>query len=119
MKKMLMSATALVAAVSLLQPAFAQNAWLPTGGPPKDGFRAQSWWHYGDDDDYRNLSLQEKVQLLRQKVKYVFVMFQENSFDHYFGTFPGANGIFSTSGRYARQRDGELVQLQLGTRSVT
>ncbi len=96
MKKMLMSATALVAAVSLLQPAFAQNAWLPTGGPPKDGFRAQSWWHYGDDDDYRNLSLQEKVQLLRQKVKYVFVIFHENeSFDHYFGTFPGANGLFS------------------------
>ena len=28
-------------------------------------------------------------------MKYVFVLFQENrSFDHYFGTFPGANGLF-------------------------
>ena len=33
---------------------------------------------------------------LRQKVKYVFVLFQENrSFDSYFGTFPGADGLFS------------------------
>ena len=28
-------------------------------------------------------------------MKYVFVIFHENeSFDHYFGTFPGANGLF-------------------------
>ena len=40
-------------------------------------------------------SLQEKMALLRQKVKYVFVIFHENeSFDHYFGTYPGANGLF-------------------------
>jgi len=38
-----------------------------------------------------------KLQLLRQQVKYVFVIFQENrSFDHYFGTYPGANGLFAT-----------------------
>jgi phospholipase C len=37
-----------------------------------------------------------KLALLRQKIKYVFVIFHENeSFDHYFGTFPGANGLFS------------------------
>jgi phospholipase C len=42
------------------------------------------------------LSTAEKVALLRQKVKYVFVLFQENrSFDFYFGTYPGANGLFS------------------------
>lgn len=35
-------------------------------------------------------------QLLRKKVKHVFVLYQENrSFDFYFGTFPGANGIYS------------------------
>ncbi|HVU31930.1 MAG TPA: alkaline phosphatase family protein [Opitutaceae bacterium] len=35
-------------------------------------------------------------ELLRRKVRYVFVLYQENrSFDHYFGTFPGADGIFS------------------------
>jgi len=35
-----------------------------------------------------------KLALLRQRIKYVFVLFQENrSFDHYFGTYPGANGV--------------------------
>ena len=37
-----------------------------------------------------------KIKLLREKVKYVFVLFQENrSFDSYFATFPGARGLFS------------------------
>lgn len=37
-------------------------------------------------------------QLIRERVRYVFVIYQENrSFDHYFGTFPGANGIYSTA----------------------
>ena len=36
--------------------------------------------------------------LLRNQVKYVFVIYQENrSFDSYFGTFPGADGLFSQS----------------------
>ena len=36
-----------------------------------------------------------KQALLRQKIKHVFVIFQENrSFEHYFGTFPGADGLF-------------------------
>src|SRR4029077_7581247 len=35
-------------------------------------------------------------RLLRAHVKYVFVIYQENrSFDSYFGTFPGADGLFS------------------------
>ena len=42
------------------------------------------------------LSQNQEIALLRQKVKYVFVLFQENrSFDTYFGTFPGARGLFS------------------------
>jgi phospholipase C len=42
------------------------------------------------------LTTAQKIALLQQKVKYVFVIFAENrSFDHYFGTFPGANGLFS------------------------
>jgi len=37
-----------------------------------------------------------KQALLQKKIKYVFVLFQENrSFDFYFGTYPGANGLFS------------------------
>ena len=36
------------------------------------------------------------IRQLREKVKYVFVIFNENhSFDNEFGTFPGANGLFS------------------------
>src|SRR5579885_2670413 len=33
---------------------------------------------------------------IRKHIKHVFVLYQENrSFDHYFGTFPGAEGLFS------------------------
>jgi phospholipase C len=39
-----------------------------------------------------------KLELLRKHIKYVFVLFQENrSFDFYFGTYPGARGLFSQS----------------------
>jgi phospholipase C len=38
-----------------------------------------------------------KLSLMQSKIKYVFVLFQENrSFDTYFGTYPGANGLLST-----------------------
>ena len=44
-----------------------------------------------------SLTTAQKIALLRQKVKYVFVLFQENrSYDHYFGTYPGAIGLTST-----------------------
>jgi phospholipase C len=43
-----------------------------------------------------NPSAQEMAALLRQKVKYVFVIFNENhSFDNEYGTLPGANGLYS------------------------
>ena len=42
------------------------------------------------------LSQSQKLKLLREKVKYVIVLFQENrSFDFHFGTFPGATGLYS------------------------
>ena len=42
------------------------------------------------------LTQAQKIALLRQKVKYVFVLFQENrSFDFYFGSYPGAHGLYS------------------------
>lgn len=44
----------------------------------------------------QHLSLNQRVQLLRNHIKYVFVIFAENeSFDHFFGTYPGANGLYS------------------------
>lgn len=42
------------------------------------------------------LTTAQTLAFLRKKVKYVFVLYQENrSFDSYFGTFPGADGLFS------------------------
>jgi phospholipase C len=42
------------------------------------------------------LTAAAKLALIQAKIKYVFVIFQENrSFDGYFGTYPGANGLFS------------------------
>ena len=42
-----------------------------------------------------NLPHAEMARLLHERVKYVFVLYQENrSFDSYFGTFPGAEGIY-------------------------
>ncbi|MEJ2679322.1 MAG: alkaline phosphatase family protein, partial [Gemmatimonadota bacterium] len=48
-------------------------------------------------------SRQALVSSLRRKVKYVFVLYQENrSFDSYFGTYPGADGLYSDEhGPYA------------------
>jgi phospholipase C len=44
---------------------------------------------------------QQLLRLLRQKVKYVFVIYQENrSFDSYFGTFPGADGLFGKDAQH-------------------
>jgi phospholipase C len=42
------------------------------------------------------LSYDQMLSLIQQNIKYVFVLYQENrSFDSYFGTFPGANGLYS------------------------
>ena len=41
------------------------------------------------------LTAAQKLALLKQKVKYVFVLFQENrSFEQFFGTYPGAEGLY-------------------------
>jgi phospholipase C len=43
-----------------------------------------------------NISAEEKLQLMRRHIKYVFVLFQENrSFDFYFGSYPGADGLYA------------------------
>lgn len=47
-------------------------------------------------DHEPSLTRDQEIALLRQKVKYVFVLYQENrSFDSYFATFPGADGLYS------------------------
>jgi phospholipase C len=42
------------------------------------------------------LTADQVRSLVEKKIKYIFVIYQENrSFDSYFGTFPGADGLFS------------------------
>jgi phospholipase C len=42
------------------------------------------------------ISHEEKLKLIRAHVKYLFVLFQENrSFDFYFGSYPGADGLYA------------------------
>jgi phospholipase C len=42
------------------------------------------------------LSPEEKLRLIRRRVKFVFVLFQENrSFDFYFAAYPGADGLYA------------------------
>jgi phospholipase C len=50
------------------------------------------------------ISAEEKLELIRRHIKYVFVLFQENrSFDFYFGSYPGADGLYAgPNGPYAR-----------------
>jgi len=58
--------------------------------------QAQVKRHHIPDHKELRLSRAELIKRLRDKVKYVFVLYQENrSFDSYFGTFPGAEGLFS------------------------
>jgi phospholipase C len=52
--------------------------------------------YYISSDREPKMSRTAVAELLRKNVKYVFVLYQENrSFDSYFGTFPGAEGLFS------------------------
>ncbi|HKM68100.1 MAG TPA: alkaline phosphatase family protein [Candidatus Acidoferrum sp.] len=62
-------------------------------GPRSSDLVAQ---HTRRVEDFPYLSHEQKLELLRKHIKYVFVLFQENrSFDFYFGTYPGARGLFS------------------------
>lgn len=46
------------------------------------------------------LAPDEKWRLLKREIRYVFIIFQENrSFDHYFGSYPGADGLFADGRR--------------------
>jgi phospholipase C len=71
-----------------------------------------------DEDAFPDrLTTAQKIELLRRHVKYVFVIFHENeSFDHFFGTFPGANGLFTAPiGVQPAKRTRSFVQQYLDT----
>jgi phospholipase C len=94
----LKTTSALVASLGLLQPSLlmaAENAGVHVG-PPSSALVSG---YIVPASRQPALSSVQKLALLRDKVKYVFVLFQENrSFDFYFGTFPGAEGLFSGGG---------------------
>ena len=95
MKKSRVSASlctgfAVLIGLQLVQPLYAQEA--PTN-------HEKLVKHYLiPAEDEPKISQERLLDLLRDKVKYVFVIYQENrSFDSYFGVFPGAEGIYSHS----------------------
>jgi phospholipase C len=99
-QKILKRCSALVAVSTLLQPAFmpvamAQYAATVTAQPANTDALVTQYYINPTADP--QLSYAQMTQLLRSKIKYVFVIFNENeSFDHEYGTFPGANGLYYT-----------------------
>jgi phospholipase C len=96
MRRVLKTCSALTLSLALLRPlpGLAQDASpLVVAQPDPNGTIAAV---YRDPSGAPPLPTAAMVALLRQHVRYVFVLFQENrSFDSYFGSFPGANGLFS------------------------
>ena len=101
MNRYFRAATAFVSAASLLQPVlvtgtYAETAPLvviqPDAAPDVvPHLHNKSGDHRGDEREREEL-----IRRLREKVKYVFVIFNENhSFDNEYGTLPGVNGIYS------------------------
>jgi phospholipase C len=100
-KNLLRRCTALVAVASLVESAlagsaFASSTYIPsvTQQPSLNATVAP----YALDPTTADppLTNDQMIQLIQNKVKYVFVIFNENeSFDHEFGTFPGVDGLYA------------------------
>ena len=95
--------SAIAAVASLIQPAlapvaFAQYKASVTAQPTSsDPLVTQ---YYSAPGNSPQLSYEQMTQLLRGKIKYVFVIFNENhSFDNEFGTFPGVDGLYSSGSK--------------------
>ena len=97
MRQELRRFTAVAAALALTAaPAFGQTAPIatpPMVTPQPDPTPDVAAYANGPASVTDRTAL---IAALRDKVKYVFVIFNENhSFDNEFGTFPGVNGLFS------------------------
>jgi phospholipase C len=67
-----------------------------------------------------NMSPHQLTSLLRRRIKYVFVVYQENrSFDSIFGTFPGADGLFSRNPKNTSGFEQTLIDTDGKTITVT
>ncbi len=93
-RKSLCASVAVISTVlQPIQSYGAQSAALTEVGPKSSEAVSR---YVLDVEKEGSLSRAQKLALLREKVKYVFVLFQENrSFDFHFGTFPGAVGLYS------------------------
>jgi phospholipase C len=96
MKRMLRNAAALTAIAALSQPALAASLPLVTTQPDPPADVAPYFIPYTDSRWTGPEWSADDIAALRQKVKYVFVIFNENrSFDHEYGTLPGVDGLYS------------------------
>ncbi len=96
-KPWLRASCAFFTSAALIAPSVACAATPETRIAPKSSAYVAS--NIVPESAEPRLSRTQKLALLRQKIKYVFVLFQENrSFDQYFGTYPGANGLFYPNG---------------------
>jgi phospholipase C len=93
MRTALLATTICVAAGAALLPARAAAQAAIVMQPPASPEIA----HYAIDPAHDPAPAPAQLTaLLRHKVKYLFVLFQENrSFDSYYGSFPGVDGLFS------------------------
>jgi len=83
-------------AAGLLVPFLLQSSALLLAQDKPGNHRVLVNKYYISSDHEPKLSPTALVEQLRKKVKYVFVLYQENrSYDSYFGTFPGGEGLFS------------------------
>src|SRR6202522_2969044 len=97
MRRILHAATPLVILATLSQPALAASA-LPLVTTQPDPPADVAPYCIADTDSRWSSPewSADDIAALRQKVKYVFVIFNENrSFDHEYGTLPGVNGLYS------------------------
>jgi phospholipase C len=90
---------ALLTTMGYLQPTAMLAAEAPLAAAPsvKIGPRSSAYVakYIVRPEAEPKLTQAQKQALLREKIKYVFILFQENrSFDQHFGTFPGAEGLF-------------------------
>ena len=97
MKPMLLVAATLATAASYIGPAISQDAAPLVTTQPDPQADVQPFFVPDTDARWSGATWSdEDVAMLRRKIKYVFVIFNENrSFDHEYGTFPGVNGLYS------------------------
>lgn len=79
----------------IISVAFLPGALLSAQEAPMGHRQAVEKYYIGSQSEPK-LTTADTINQLREKIKYVFVLYQENrSFDSYFGTFPNAEGIYS------------------------